>query len=166
MIYAGQEYGERGMDHEGFSGEDGRTTIFDYWSVDTLVRAAQRKLTSEEKRLKAVYDRVLTIARMEKAVANGVMFDLMYVNPQLQRQYAFLRKSGRDVLLIVANFDAQTVDAPVIIPQHAFDFLKLRQRAKVEARDLLTEKPCSLSFKADVPLTLTIPGYSALVLKL
>jgi hypothetical protein len=154
------------MDHEGFSGEDGRTTIFDYWSVDTLVRAAQRKLTSEEKRLKAVYDRVLTIARMEKAVANGVMFDLMYVNPQLQRQYAFLRKSGRDVLLIVTNFDAQTVDAPVVIPQHAFDFLKLRQRANVEARDLLTEKACSLSLKADVPLTLTIPGYSALVLKL
>ena len=166
MIYAGQEYGERGMDHEGFSGEDGRTTIFDYWSVDTLVRAAQRKLTLEEKRLKAVYDRVLTIARMEKAVANGVMFDLMYVNPQLQRQYAFLRKSGRDVLLIVTNFDAQTVDAPVVIPQHAFDFLKLRQRANVEARDLLTEKACSLSLKADVPLTLTIPGYSALVLKL
>ena len=166
MIYAGQEYGERGMDHEGFSGEDGRTTIFDYWSVDTLVRAAQRKLTSEEKRLKAVYDRVLTIARMEKAIANGVMFDLMYVNPQLQRQYAFLRKSGRDVLLIVTNFDAQTVDAPVVIPQHAFDFLKLRQRANVEARDLLTEKACSLSLKADVPLTLTIPGYSALVLKL
>ena len=45
MIYAGQEFGERGMDKEGFSGHDGRTTIFDYWSVDTLVRAATRKLT-------------------------------------------------------------------------------------------------------------------------
>jgi glycosidase len=30
MLYAGQEYGERGMDQEGFSGHDGRTTIFDY----------------------------------------------------------------------------------------------------------------------------------------
>jgi glycosidase len=34
MLYAGQEYGERGMDEEGFSGRDGRTTIFDYWCVD------------------------------------------------------------------------------------------------------------------------------------
>ena len=34
MIYFGQEFGELGMDSEGFSGRDGRTTIFDYWSVD------------------------------------------------------------------------------------------------------------------------------------
>ena len=33
MLYAGQEWGERGMDAEGFSGCDGRTTIFDYWSL-------------------------------------------------------------------------------------------------------------------------------------
>ena len=32
MVYAGQEWGERGMDHEGFSGVDGRSTIFDYWT--------------------------------------------------------------------------------------------------------------------------------------
>ena len=38
MIYAGQELGEPGMDEEGFSGLDGRTTIFDYWSPDTLRR--------------------------------------------------------------------------------------------------------------------------------
>mgnify|MGYP005806048995 CR=1 FL=1 len=36
MIYFGQEFGELGMDSEGFSGRDGRTTIFDYWSVDTI----------------------------------------------------------------------------------------------------------------------------------
>ena len=33
MIYFGQEFGEPGMDSEGFSGRDGRTTIFDYWSI-------------------------------------------------------------------------------------------------------------------------------------
>ena len=38
MLYAGQELGEKGMDKEGYSGVDGRTTIFDYWSVDTLRR--------------------------------------------------------------------------------------------------------------------------------
>ncbi|HEY6913943.1 MAG TPA: alpha-amylase family protein, partial [Paludibacter sp.] len=36
MIYAGQELGELGMDNEGFSGMDGRTTIFDYWGVKSL----------------------------------------------------------------------------------------------------------------------------------
>ena len=37
MLYAGQEFGERGMDAEGFSGLDGRTTIFDYWAVKSVV---------------------------------------------------------------------------------------------------------------------------------
>jgi len=36
MIYAGQELGEPGMDSEGFSKIDGRTSIFDYWSVKTI----------------------------------------------------------------------------------------------------------------------------------
>ena len=36
MVYAGQEWGERGMDHEGFSGVDGRSTIFDYWTVQAV----------------------------------------------------------------------------------------------------------------------------------
>ena len=33
MIYSGQEVGEPGHGTEGFSGDDGRTTIFDYWGV-------------------------------------------------------------------------------------------------------------------------------------
>ena len=36
LLYAGQEYGERGIDAEGYSGYDGRTTIFDYWSIPAL----------------------------------------------------------------------------------------------------------------------------------
>ena len=165
MIYAGQEYGERGMDREGFSGNDGRSTIFDYWSVDTLVRAAQHRLTTSEERLKKVYDRILAIAVSEKAVREGEMFDLMYANPQLQRQYVFLRKAGREVLLVVANFDAQAVEVPVTIPQHAFDFLKLRQRMAVEAQDLVTGSRLSLTLKADNPISLTVAAYSALILK-
>lgn len=41
MLYSGQEFGEKGMDKEGFSGRDGRTTIFDYWSPETLTHAYQ-----------------------------------------------------------------------------------------------------------------------------
>ena len=36
MLYMGEELGERGMDEEGFSGRDGRTSIFDWWSVESL----------------------------------------------------------------------------------------------------------------------------------
>ena len=37
VIYCGQELGERGMDEEGFSGRDGRTMIFDYWSLELFI---------------------------------------------------------------------------------------------------------------------------------
>lgn len=97
MLYAGEEYGEHGMDKEGFSGNDGRTTIFDYWSIDTLCRAAEKKLTVKEKQLFDIHKRVMQIARKEKAVKEGVFFDLMYVNPQMERQYAFLRKAGKEL---------------------------------------------------------------------
>ena len=36
MNYFGEETGERGMDAEGFSGRDGRTTIFDWWGPEKV----------------------------------------------------------------------------------------------------------------------------------
>ena len=83
MLYAGQEYGERGMDEEGFSGKDGRTTIFDYWSIDSLLHGyySRSSLTAKEKKLEAIYKKVLNIATREKAISKGEFFDLMYVNP-------------------------------------------------------------------------------------
>ena len=139
MFYAGQEYGERGMDKEGFSGNDGRTTIFDYWSVDTLCRAAEGKLTTEEKELFDIYKKTLLLARKEKAVSEGVFFDLMYVNGHLERQYAFLRKAGNDLLLVAVNFDDQEVEIDVRIPAHAFDYLKVKEQTAT-ATDLLTRE--------------------------
>ena len=164
MLYAGQEYGERGMDEEGFSGIDGRTTIFDYWSVDTLTRAEQRKLTKEEKALKAMYDKVLNIARSEKSVAEGASFDLMYVNQQYQRQYAFLRKSDTEVLLVVANFEEQSADMDVMIPAHAFDYLQIKEKNAI-ATDLLSGKKKRIVLRRDETVSMQLPPLGAVVLK-
>ncbi len=164
MIYAGQEYGERGMDKEGFSGNDGRTTIFDYWSIDTLVRAAQRKLTVGEKRLHDIYNKVMRIASTERAVTEGVSFDLMYVNGHLHRQYAFLRKAGSEVLLVVTNFDEIERAVDVMLPAHAFDYLKLKEKT-AQAVDLLTDAKQKLPLCRDGAVTLTLPSSGALILK-
>ena len=164
MLYAGQEYGERGMDEEGFSGKDGRTTIFDYWCVDTLTRAEQRKLTKEEKALKAMYDKVLNIARSEKSVAEGASFDLMYVNQQYQRQYAFLRKSDTEVLLVVANFEEQSADMDVMIPAHAFDYLQIKEKNTI-ATDLLSGKKKRIVLRRDETVSMQLPPLGAVVLK-
>ena len=165
MIYAGQEYGEQGMDKEGFSGHDGRTTIFDYWSIDTLVRAAKRKLTKEEKELKEAYDKVMNVAVTEKVVAEGVCFDLMYVNDQYQRQYAFLRKAGSETLLVVANFDDLPATMDVTIPAHAFDYLKLKERKNVTMTDLLTGKEIKRQLHRDCYVSVDLEPLGAVVLK-
>ena len=164
MIYAGQEFGERGMDKEGFSGHDGRTTIFDYWSVDTLVRAATRKLTAEEKALKEIYNKVCQIAVTEKAAVDGACFDLMYVNGHLHRQYAFIRKAGSEVLLVVANFDELPVRIDVTIPAHAFDFLKIKEK-NATTIELLSDKKGKITLKRDGAIPLELEPLGAVVLK-
>lgn len=82
MLYAGQEFGERGMDKEGFSGLDGRTTIFDYWTVQSLYHGYvnRRKLTDGEKALEKKYSMLLNLANKETAISDGQFFDLMYAN--------------------------------------------------------------------------------------
>ena len=165
MIYAGQEYGERGMDKEGFSGEDGRTTIFDYWSVDTLCRAAENRLTSEEQELFDTYQKVLTIASKDKAAAEGLMFDVMYVNSSYQRQYAFLRKAGKELLLVAANFDDVPSTMHVVIPDHAFDYMKIRE-GDYEAVDLLSDEEQTVTLKRDAAVVVEMKARGGVVLKI
>ena len=165
MLYAGEEYGEHGMDKEGFSGNDGRTTIFDYWSIDTLCRAATKKLTANEKQLFDIHKRTMLIARKEKAVREGVFFDLMYVNPQLERQYVFLRKAGRELLLVAVNFDDYAVAIDVTVPAHAFEFLKVKE-GTYEAAELLTKDKEMLTLERDSAVRLSLDARGGAVLKI
>jgi hypothetical protein len=165
MVYAAQEYGERGMEAEGFSGLDGRTTIFDYWSIDTLCRAANGQLTPQEQQLAADYRSILAIARSEKAIDEGAMFDLMYVNKHLSRQYAFIRKSATDTLLVVVNFDDAEAHVSLTIPAHAFDYMAMRE-ADAEATDLLSGQTVVLPLQRDGQLQFTVPSRYGLVLKI
>ena len=164
MIYFGQEYGERGMDKEGFSGCDGRTTIFDYWSVDTMVRAANRKYTIREKYIYDMYCKVMTLAQQEKAITQGEMFDLMYANGHLQRQYAFIRKHGTEAILVIANFADQATTVNVNIPAHAFDYLGLSEK-NAQVTDLLTDTKSRLHFKRDESVQIEVPSNGAAILK-
>ena len=165
MLYAGQEYGERGMDKEGFSGHDGRTTIFDYWSIDTLCRASAKKLTSDEQHIFDLYKKTMLIARKETAVSEGKFFDLMYVNGHLHHQYAFLRKAGNDLLFVVANFDDNEVEVDVRIPAHAFDYLEMKEQT-VMATDLLTKEQQGMMLNRDACNRMLIAGRSGRVWKM
>jgi len=171
MVYAGQEFGERGMDTEGFSGRDGRTTIFDYWCVDTIRRGYfdRRHLSQDEMHLQLKYQQVLHIANREAAVREGEFFDLMYVNPQTwkfnpRHEYAFLRKFEDEVLLVVANFGPDRVNTSVNIPAHAFDFLGLPEK-EVRAIDLLTGQEMNIELKKDGAVDMDLRPYTGRIYK-
>ena len=163
MLYAAEEYGEKGMDKEGFSGKDGRTTIFDYWSVDTLCRAEADALNEEERLVFAVHEKTLQIARKEKAV-DGDFYDLMYVNPSSEnfnneKQFAFLRKKDNELLIVVVNFDDRDVNIQVRIPSHAFEYLSIPEK-KYKAKDLLSgdKQDIVLSNDGLIPMSLASRG--------
>ena len=153
MLYFGQEWGERGMDAEGFSGRDGRTTIFDYWSLQPRFNE-----------LTQIYNKVLNIARSEKAVSEGLMFDVMYANQQYRQQYAFLRKAGKETLFVVANFADVPVTIDITIPDHAFDYLNLLEKA-YKAVDLLSGTQVSLVLIRDQQVSIALPPRGAVVYK-
>ena len=165
MLYAAEEYGEKGMDKEGFSGCDGRTTIFDYWSIDTLCRAAAGKLSKEEKALYDIHCKLMSIACKEKAAKEGSFFDVMYVNGHLHRQYAFLRKAGNEMLLVAANFDNQAVDIEVTLPAHAFDWMGIAEKNAV-ATNLLTAKRQNITLAKDGKVALHLEASDGVVLKI
>lgn len=166
MVYAGQEYGERGMDQEGFSGRDGRTTIFDYWTVPSLHRAhVTHSLTDDEKALASLYDKVLHIAATEKAVGEGDFFDLMYVNEHLaQRQYAFMRKAADEMLFVVANFGDERMECRVNIPAHAFDFLNI-PHADMTADDMLGGAPLKAQLKTQNFIDVDVEAHNCRIYK-
>lgn len=174
MLYAGQELGEVGMDAEGFSGLDGRTTIFDYWSVESLRKLTDKKLkrTEKEQLLYQYYEKVMQLCKSESAIYEGSFFDLQYANYlrdfgyNADKQYAFIRKSTKGkTLLIVANFDSAAVHVGVRIPNDAFEYLTLRTGMR-NAIDLLTGNMQTVTVQADMPTYVDIPAYGAIILEI
>jgi glycosidase len=177
MIYFGQELGEMGMESEGFSGRDGRTTIFDYWSVETIRcwrnegKFDGKLLTKEQKQLQAIYKRVMHICNEERAISEGSFFDLMYANingwrMNEHKQYAFLRKAGNELLLIAVNFDSLPADIAINIPPHAFDCLQIQPLESVKATDLLSGESETLSLLPHKATELKIGSHSGKIVKI
>ncbi len=148
MVYFGQELGERGMDEEGFSGKDGRTSIFDYWSIDKIVRWNNSekwnsdKLTDKELSLKKQYTTLLQLCNKEKALSKGKFYDLMYANYDntefnSAKKYAFLRGYGKSLFLVVVNFNDQDSAVKVNIPREAYAFFNIEPKKIKRATPML-----------------------------
>lgn len=123
LIYFGQELGEKGMDSEGYSGLDGKTSIYDYWSVKTVRDWLENKKVPE---IRNKYKELLKIALNIEAFSRGGTFDLTYANSDSlyfdnNFNYAFLRHYKSAVYIIIANFSESVKDIAINIPIHAFE---------------------------------------------
>lgn len=173
MIYSGQELGEQALDAEGFSGRDGRSTIFDYWCIDKLHRWLYGgTLTAGEQALRDLYSRVLGLVNSRPALRRGRFFDLMYVNGapgtlNPHRQYAFVRRDpdSDDTVLVVLNFDNAPARANVVIPGHAFDCLDLTP-GQYTATDLLDRRRRTVTVQPGAQVAVDIKAHGATMLAL
>lgn len=177
MVYFGQELGERGMDEEGFSGKDGRTTIFDYWSVDTVRRWNNNGkwndelLTKDEIKLRKFYSKLIKLCNSEKAISGGLFYDLMYANYDNKlfnsiKQFAFLRGNKDDLLLVVVNFSDTQEDITINIPPEAFNYFGKDSTEVIVATSLLIKKNINIPFSVSKPLMVSISANSGDVYKI
>ena len=162
MLYAGEEVGERGMDNEGFSGRDGRTSIFDWWAPSSLTRlykyihGEKKALTPEEETMLDTYRKALKFAAEDNAVSKGTFYDLCYCNYASDgfnpdRHFAFLRDFEDETLLIVCNFSKNDADMKISIPEHAFNWMKM---------------PESEEFNHTTPVSVHVPATNGVIIKL
>jgi glycosidase len=176
MLYFGQELGEAGMDSEGFSGRDGRTTIFDYWSLVSVRNWRNRGkfddklLDNKQKELRSYYIRILQLCNISPAIQQGLFYDLMYANlnsPDFNpgKQFAFMRFYENELLLIVSNFDSQEVSVKVFLPAHVFDYWGLDESRISQGKDLLSGKKISSEIKKDSCYPVYIEAHNAVIVK-
>lgn len=175
MVYMGQELGERGMDMEGFSGIDGRTTIFDYWGVKSIQAWANKgqydgaNLSEEQRDLRLFYQRLLTIARDNKAIQKGLMYDITYAQGtgfNKHEQYAFIRHWEDETLLVIINFHDREQHMRVRIPNDAFVYLGINETRSTQATDLLRGEQWTIPFNTSEAIELTLPAWRGVILKI
>ncbi len=187
MVYFGQEVGEPGTDAEGFSSQDGRTTIFDYWGVPEHQKWLNGgkfdggKLSTDQKALRAFYSKLLNLCTANAAIRTGDFYGLHFANERGQgagyddqKCYTFMRYEGEERVLVVVNFDREKAhDATLRIPEAALktvglpttgrlrftDQLLTKNELAVEAADLYGATP-------DKGLKVGLPPLSAFVFRI
>ncbi len=151
MVYNGQESGEKALGEVGYSGDDGRTSIFDYCHMPEHQKWMNGGkfdgggFEDSQKRLFRYYRKLLHFRNEHPAISEGKFYDLMWCNPWYmnfdpQFVYAFLRYSEKEHLLVVVNFNRnETRDVEVKIPQDALVLMGKRKANEFDMNDFSSE---------------------------
>lgn len=153
MIYSGQEVGEPAEGSEGFGGDDGRSSIFDYWSLPELCKWTNGgkfdggRLSAEQKSLREWYGKLLGLVA-EPAFAQGEFYGLNWANRENEGFgrfdgedcsghwcYAYLRSEcrvGGQTFLVIANLNGYETmgNVRIILPKDAHDWAEMEAQKK------------------------------------
>lgn len=172
MIYFGQEFGEKAQEIEGFNEADDRTTMFDFYRVDTHQRWVNGgkfdggKLTADEKVIDSFYTDLLAWVNSSCVIQLGKFFDLQYAQnagyPK-DKVYSYLRYTEKDRNLIICNFDSVDHSFAVEIPTLALDMMGVKSVQWKEEKAFLP--PASSAVKVEGN-HIQIPANSALIITL
>jgi glycosidase len=172
MIYFGQEFGEKAQEIEGFNEADDRTTMFDFYRVDTHQRWVNGgkfdggKLTADEKVIDSFYTDLLAWVNSSCVIQLGKFFDLQYAQnagyPK-DKVYSYLRYLEKDRNLIICNFDSVDHSFAVEIPTLALDMMGVKSVQWKEEKAFLP--PASSAVKVEGN-HIQIPANSALIITL
>lgn len=173
MIYSGQEVGEPGIGHEGFGGEDGRTSIFDYWGVPQHQKWMNKGkfdgglLAENEVRLRAFYKALFNIVKTEQSIQAGGFYDLVatqQVQPNFpNRIYAYLRYTHNERLLVIANFEKAVQNFTLILPDDVIQAFHMEGKQLV-FKDLLGQEAITVN-KFSNQIDLKLEANQAQILK-
>jgi glycosidase len=167
MVYFGQEVGEPATHAEGFSGADGRTTIFDYYGVPEHQKWLNGgaydggQLAESQKHLRSFYSKLLNIAGKNEAISEGKFYELMIANEHSEgfneRLYLYLRYTEQQCILIAVNFNRHSQFINIQLPHDLLNEFQLS--GQVTFKDLL----CGAEFTTTdiyngLPLTLPAAG--------
>ena len=145
MIYFGQEVGEPGLGNAGFASENNRTTIFDYWGVPEHQKWLNQgqydgaNLSEDQKRLRLFYQTLLNFCALSKAVRAGKFYELQNQLGFNQKQYAYLRFTDQDRVIVIANFDREkSLETTLQLPEDVRAQLALTEKEPITFHNILS----------------------------
>ncbi|USQ04444.1 alpha-amylase family glycosyl hydrolase [Aquirufa antheringensis] len=172
MIYFGQEFGEKAQEIEGFNEADDRTTMFDFYRVDTHQRWLNGgkfdggKLTAAEKEIDSFYSELLAWINSSEVIQKGKFFDLQYAQNAAypkDKVYAYLRYTDKGRNLIICNFDSVNHDFNIEIPTLAMDMMGIKSYTLKTIKSFVP--PTAAAGKVEGN-RIQIPSNSAIVISL
>lgn len=147
LVYFGQELGEPAIGSSGFSGDDGRTSIFDYTAVPEVMKWMNQGnytldlLSEDQIRLRTAYQQILHLAGRNPIFSMGQFYDLMWINEDLptdvrNQVYAFLRYAGSEIYVIAVSFSERIRSLHIRLSDHPLQEIGLQDQDRFIVKSL------------------------------